>query len=379
MGLAFAAICFFCAAAGPVLLRRQAARILASNRTPQAKWSSLRDLLKRLPLQAAVFVGVPAGFASVLAVELGWHSFLLGGAAFAVSSLSAQLLCAKALYRPFTIIRANISPNDFSDRLMASAFFSTFPIALSAFLIGIAQLAYETHLAIGYIALGLTAGSWVYQWSALRVLILPGRSVPFLSKAWEDDARALAKEMGVPLSELLLIQTRTRSAGAFALGMGRVAITDYLLSVLDHDEFLAIIAHELQHFKQRKRTILFAFGQIILVGSLGGLLAFAVQTKVLNSVAALAAAGVLAAMCFVPLMKLRARNEDEADQVAAMEVGAMPLMRALAKAHALNGDGQGGAVHRSLESRLNRICELAGIARAEAVAASHAGILPSGA
>ena len=368
MGWAFAAICFFCAAAGPVLLRRQAARILASTRTQEAKWSALRSLLKHLPLQAAVFCGVPAGFSAMLATELGWHSFVLGGAAFALAALAVQLICARSLYRPFVIVRAGISKSDFQDRIMASAFVSTFPIALTAFLIGIAQLAFESNSAFGYVALGLTTGSWLYQWSVLRVLILPGCCVPFLPKAWENEARSLANRMDVPLNELLLIQTRTRSAGAFALGTWRVGITDYLLSALEQDEFLAVIAHELQHFKQRKRTAVIALTQVVLVGSVGGLLAFAVQTRTLEPVVAFAIAFALSTLCVFPLMKLRARNEDEADEAAAAEVGAMPLVSALAKAHELNGHGSGGPLHRSLESRLSRICNLAGI--------TYTGILP---
>src|SRR5205814_654965 len=96
-------------------------------------------------------------------------------------------------------------------------------------------------------------------------------------------------------------------------------------------------------------------------GSLGGLLAFAVQAGTLSPTVALAAVLLLSAISFYTLMKLRARNEDEADQAAVAEVGAAALVRALAKAHELNGPGNGGPLHRSLESRLSRICNLEGI------------------
>lgn len=214
------------------------------------------------------------------------------------------------------------------------------------------------------IAVAGTTACWILQWPILSAISLPGRAVEFPMKDLEADAKQLAEKMGQRLRALLLLRSR-RIAGAFSVDVGRAAITDYFLSALTYEEFLAVMAHEFRHFEHRKRetrilpiALCACLAVTLLVSWLGSLAGVPPYFGALASLPAWAAFSRSQA-------KRRRLNEDDADDAAIEFVGALPLMSGIAKSYALNmriGDSsKRGAIHRSLLDRLHRIAAVGGL------------------
>jgi hypothetical protein len=86
-----------------------------------------------------------------------------------------------------------------------------------------------------------------------RAAPLPVRTVS-LAPSLLAEAQRLGNELGVQVREILVLDgTRTRTANAFALSGGRIALTDYLLAALTERELHAVLAHEIAHLAQRRR------------------------------------------------------------------------------------------------------------------------------
>jgi STE24 endopeptidase len=64
----------------------------------------------------------------------------------------------------------------------------------------------------------------------------------------------LAKEVGFPPTDIVCMDGSTRSehANAFLMGSGKnkkIVLYDNMLDQLNHDEIVAVLAHELGHYK----------------------------------------------------------------------------------------------------------------------------------
>jgi len=124
---------------------------------------------------------------------------------------------------------------------------------------------------------------WLYAWGLVAVftlfmnmfyskLIVPlfNKQAPLKEGALRDKISAYAKTVGFKLDKIFVIDGSKRStkANAYFSGFGnekRVTLYDTLINDLDDDEIVAVLAHEVGHYK--KRHIVFnLFASILLTG-----------------------------------------------------------------------------------------------------------------
>jgi Zn-dependent protease with chaperone function len=185
---------------------------------------------------------------------------------------------------------------------------------------------------------------------------LPTRAVS-LAPSLLAEAQRLGNELGVQVRELLVLDgARTRTANAFALSGGRIALTDYLLAVLTERELHAVLAHEIAHLAQRRRLVRL---WVLLTGvGVGLTLAGAPFTERLPRWGIIALLTALALGMLAPMLWLRRRHELEADAFAVSQYGAEPLasaLRRLAAIHPRDAHRASDALHLSLQERLQRL------------------------
>jgi len=185
---------------------------------------------------------------------------------------------------------------------------------------------------------------------------LPVRTVS-LAPSLLTEAQRLGNELGVQVREILVLDdARTRTANAFALSGGRIALTDYLLAVLTERELHAVLAHEIAHLAQRRRLVRL---WVLLTGvGVGLTLAGAPFTERLPRWGIIALLTALALGMLAPMLWLRRRHELEADAFAVSQYGAEPLasaLRRLAAIHPRDAHRASDALHLSLQERLQRL------------------------
>ena len=134
---------------------------------------------------------------------------------------------------------------------------------------------------------------WLYLWlvwmafNLLAMVIYPVWIAPLFNKfkALEDEAVSksvteLMKRTGFKVQGLFVVDGSRRSAhsNAYFTGLGkskRVVFFDTLLDTLSADEIVAVLAHELGHFKRRhiiKRITVFFIISLVALALLGGLM-----------------------------------------------------------------------------------------------------------
>ncbi|MCS7064755.1 MAG: M48 family metalloprotease [Fimbriimonadales bacterium] len=194
---------------------------------------------------------------------------------------------------------------------------------------------------------------------ARRGLILPVRTSS-LAQPLQTEVQRLGRELGVSVRELLVLDgRRARMANAFALGGGRLAITDYLLAHLAEREALAVLAHEVAHLAQRRRLWRL---WLLELGAAGGLIVgLAPIWQQLPAWSHLLLMAMLMVGMAAPMVWLRRRHELEADAFAASQYGADTMKSALLKVAALRTAPSRGAtgIHPSLQQRLAHLERLA--------------------
>ena len=188
------------------------------------------------------------------------------------------------------------------------------------------------------------------SWLAPR-LIMPLflKFQPLPAGSLRDGILALAKRLAFPVAEVSVVDGSRRStkANAFFAGFGRnkrVALFDTLLGAHTEDEIVAVLAHEIGHFKKR-HVILQMIAGFTQMAFLFALLHFALRSPSLFHAFGIrdSSAGmglVLFMVVYRPLstlldvfqLSLSRRHEFEADAFAADAVGrASTLMSALEK------------------------------------------------
>ncbi len=339
-----------------VMSSKTAYRLAASSASRNEKWKLLRKQIKKVGMVGTGLCGI--------VIAISGFSLLTSGFMLIALTAIQQPVFAIGLHVPFNAIRGDNWPlKSFVFRMLISVWSVCLPIGLTLMLAGgILQFSRDQNSIENLVLLACLAFLWVTQWSVLRALTLPGKLVEFPIKHWAEEAQLLSEKVGTKLNDLLLVRSgKARVAGAYALGNGRIAITDYLLSALSEDEFLAIMAHELQHFNQRKQSLVL-ISKLILIGILiGSSLAFLSKSANVNPIFCTPFALLYSVWSIARIKKLKQMHEDDADDASIREIGGMSLMRALTKTYALNGrlgDTQRGTVHRALNDRLSRIAEL---------------------
>jgi STE24 endopeptidase len=279
---------------------------------------------------------------------LGWYdrwlgsfagSFVIGGVLFfLVLSLTETLTDIPfSLYTTFRI-ENRYGFNTTTGKLW-------FSDLLKGTIIGMTLLTF-----IGGAALGIVAGSphfwWFWTWGffALVTLFLIylspfvieplfNKFEPLQSPALEKEIRILMDKAGLSVSRVLQVDAsrRSRHSNAYFTGIGRVkriVLYDTLLEQMSHDEIVAVLAHEVGHWKKGhiwKRlaaveltgfAAFYGAYRVLEWGGVPGLLgyahlSFAAQTMVLAFI------GSLAAFPVTPFGNwLSRRHEQEADRFA---------------------------------------------------------------
>jgi len=201
-------------------------------------------------------------------------------------------------------------------------------------------------------------GAWVYCWIFLALalvalhFLLPTLILPLFNKftpldegELRDRIVAYADSVGFPLAGLFVIDGSRRStkANAFFTGFGRnkrVALYDTLIQKQSTGELLAVVAHEIGHYK-KKHVVVGMLLSIAHVGLLFGLLSFFLREEQLFRAFGVAQPSTYAGLVFFALLytpvelvlqlgmqAFSRRNEFEADRYAAATTG---LWRELAQ------------------------------------------------
>ncbi len=126
-------------------------------------------------------------------------------------------------------------------------------------------------------------GFWLYAWALVAVfslfmnmfyskLIVPlfNKQTPLEAGSLRDSIAAYAKTVGFKLDKIFVIDGSKRStkANAYFSGFGRekrVTLYDTLINDLEEDEIVAVLAHEVGHYK-KKHIIFNLFASILLTG-----------------------------------------------------------------------------------------------------------------
>jgi STE24 endopeptidase len=152
-------------------------------------------------------------------------------------------------------------------------------------------------------------------------------------KGLEEEIRAMMEKAGVKVSRVMQVDAsrRSRHSNAYFTGIGRVkriVLFDTLLTQMNHREILAILAHEVGHWKKGhllKRLILTEAGALIAFylsfrllqwGGLPGLIGLS-NSSLPAKLVIIMFLGSLVAFPFTPLSSwLSRRHEWQADQFA---------------------------------------------------------------
>lgn len=124
---------------------------------------------------------------------------------------------------------------------------------------------------------------WIYSWVLVSIftlamnmfyakLIVPifNKQTPLESGELRDTIEAYSKKVGFQLKDIFVIDGSKRStkANAYFSGFGsekRITLYDTLIKDLDNEEIVAVLAHEVGHYKKR-HVIVNLFLSIILTG-----------------------------------------------------------------------------------------------------------------
>jgi STE24 endopeptidase len=207
---------------------------------------------------------------------------------------------------------------------------------------------------------------WLYVWLAwmafnlLMLAVYPTFIAPLFNKftPLEDDTlktrvESLLSACGFAAQGLFVMDgsRRTTHGNAYFTGFGkarRIVFFDTLLSRLSHDEIIAVLAHELGHFKHRhiiQRIVLIFAMSLIGLWLLGWLMT---QAWFFSGLGVATPSTAVALLLFLlvspvftfplqPLLSLHSRrHEFEADRYAARHADANDLTRALVKLYSDN-------------------------------------------
>ncbi len=289
----------------------------------------------------------------------GWWVGLLGrglwqGAALILSvfALSAVMELPLGYYRAFGID----ARFGFNKMTVALFFTDLAKQVLLGLAVGIPLL-----LGILWLMGRMGAHWWLYvwlAWMAFNLLVLAiyptfiaplfNKFTPLADATLKGQIEQLLQKCGFRAEGFYVMDGSRRSThgNAYFTGFGksrRIVFFDTLLERLDHDEIVAVLAHELGHFKRRhivKRIALMAAMSLAGLGLLGWLMDQTWFYHGLGVATPGTAAGLLLFLLAMPVFTFllqplmsfySRRHEFEADRYAADHASASDLVRALVK------------------------------------------------
>ncbi len=202
---------------------------------------------------------------------------------------------------------------------------------------------------------------WIYTWAVVTVftifmnmfysrLIVPlfNKQTPLVEGGLKEKIEGYAQKVGFELKKIFVIDGSKRStkANAYFSGFGRekrVTLYDTLIKDLDEDEIVAVLAHEVGHYK-RKHIIFNLTASILLTGLTLYILSIFINNPEVSLAigvsqpsfhAALIGFGIL----YSPISEITGlvmnymsrKFEFQADDYAKMTYAAMPLITSLKK------------------------------------------------
>ncbi|WP_117880607.1 M48 family metallopeptidase [Aureibaculum luteum] len=202
---------------------------------------------------------------------------------------------------------------------------------------------------------------WIYTWafmaffSVFMMLFYSTLIVPLFNKQspLEDGElktalESFAEKVGFNLDKIFVIDGSKRStkANAYFTGFGkkkRIVLYDTLIKDLDIDEIVAVLAHEVGHYK-KKHVVFNMISSILLTGLTLYLLSFFIDSKLLANALAVAEPsfhiGLIAfGLLYSPISEITGlimnifsrKFEYQADDYAKSHFGAKPLISSLKK------------------------------------------------
>ncbi|KQB33732.1 M48 family metallopeptidase [Acidiplasma cupricumulans] len=110
---------------------------------------------------------------------------------------------------------------------------------------------------------------WALSLNNPMVTLLIKKSVQLKDIFIVHEVSELSLEMGIETPSIYILNTGNRIANAFEINSREayVFITSYLMNILDYNEIIAVLAHELSHIKLKhnRKTALINFGVYIIV------------------------------------------------------------------------------------------------------------------
>ena len=321
----------------PAVLGKMSAYTAENNRV-----AIVESIIDNVAVVLFMFAGL-LGFYDRWIVSLS-HSFLVNGILFFLVLVYVQTLIAIpfSLYQHFTV-ENRYGFNTMTFGLWLTDLLKSF--VLSSILGGLVILA----------ALSIVQASpeWWWLWGWLFFLLfglfmmfispyviepLFFKTEPIKAEGLEEKIRQLMEHAGLKVSRVFQMDAsrRSRHSNAYFTGIGkvkRIVLFDTLIEQMSHDEILAVLAHEVGHWKKRhvlKRLVLTevtAFCGLFLAyvlvqrDELSGLLGY----TGLSFYARFVIFGFLASLVLFPLTPLFSalsrRDEREADAFAAELTG----------------------------------------------------------
>ena len=295
------------------------------------------------------------GFAYVddLARSFSEHPIIVGLIFFGIIMLAADLLGTPFSYFNTFVIEEKYGFNKTTRRTFI---LDKIKAIVMAGIIGSSMLA-----AIIWFYEQTGAYFWLYAWGLVTVfsvfvnmfyarIIVPifNKQTPLNEGPLRDKIEAYAKKVGFKLSKIFVIDGSKRStkANAYFSGFGsekRVTLYDTLINDLEEEEIVAVLAHEVGHYK-RRHIITNLFASIIITGFTLWVLSLLIGNPVLSEALGVSEPsfhiGLIAfAVLYTPISEVTGlimnfisrKFEFQADNYAKKTYAGMPLITALKK------------------------------------------------
>jgi len=242
-----------------------------------SKFSLVESVFDSIVLLVFLFGGLLNVYNSWI-MSMGWHFIILGLVFFLLLIYAENVISIPfSLYNAFKI-ENKYGFNTLTPKLWVADFFKS--ILISTILMGIL-------ISVG---LWLVSASpdywWLWVWGFFLVfsifvmyispyVIEPlfNKFTPIDDKALEDKIKNLAQKVGIKVSRIFKMDASKRSkhTNAYFTGIGRVKriiLYDTLLEKMNNDEIIAVLAHEMGHWKKKHVLKLIVFSEVLALAAL---------------------------------------------------------------------------------------------------------------